>query len=307
MKRILAFLATAAVALGFAASAQAQTIIVVTHGSNTDAFWGVVKNGVAQAARDQKVRVQYRNPPTGDLTEMARLIDAAVAQQPDGLVVSIPDPDLLGPSIRDAVASGIPVISINSGADVSAELGAVMHVGQPEYDAGLGAGARAKAAGVTKTICVNHEISNTALEQRCRGYNDGIGLDNNMVDVPPDPNQIKSRVTAALSADSSIDGILAVGPTGCEPTIEALKELGQDGKIDLICFDLSQGIVAGIKDGTVSSAIDQQQYLQGYLPIVVLSLHAKYGLLPGNSINSGPGFVTTANVATVEKYAGSIR
>jgi len=85
--------------IGGAAMAQDVRIVVITHGSNADQFWSVVKNGVTQAQKDMNVTVEYRNPPTGDLTEMARLIDAATASHPNGLIVSIPDGKLLGPAI----------------------------------------------------------------------------------------------------------------------------------------------------------------------------------------------------------------
>ena len=64
-----------------------------------------------------------------------------------------------------------------------------------------------------------------------------------------------------------------------------------------------EGCHMGI-NGTVHYAIDQQQFLQGYLPVVVLHLNHRNGTLPGNSINSGPGFVTTGNVEQVKKLAG---
>ena len=54
-------------------------------------------------------------------------------------------------------------------------------------------------------------------------------------------------------------------------------------------------------------AIDQQPYLQGYLPVVILTNLARYGVVPGNSINSGPGFLTKDNIALVEQYAGQYR
>ncbi|MGO7388878.1 substrate-binding domain-containing protein, partial [Rhizobium ruizarguesonis] len=88
----------------------------------------VVKNCVNAAAKDMGISVDYRAPDTFDMVSMGQLIDAAVNQKPDGLIVSIPDASALGPSIKKAVAAGIPVISINSGSDVSKELGALLHV-----------------------------------------------------------------------------------------------------------------------------------------------------------------------------------
>jgi len=124
MKRIIKGALTAA-ALTVSAGVAANDIIVVTHGQANDAFWSVVKNGVEQAGKDTGVNVEYRSPETFDMVAMSQLIDAAANQEPDGIIVSIPDADALGPSIERAVAAGIPVISINSGSDVSKDLGAL--------------------------------------------------------------------------------------------------------------------------------------------------------------------------------------
>src|SRR6188474_1291060 len=148
--------------------------VVVSHGQASDPFWSVVQNGVNQAAEDMGVQVEYQAPDTFDMVEMSRLIDAAVASDPDGLVVSIPDADALGDSIKAAVAAGIPVISMNSGSDVAAQFGLLTHVGQTEYEAGVGAGQRMGESGVTKAICINQEVGNVALDERCRGFTDGL-------------------------------------------------------------------------------------------------------------------------------------
>src|SRR5918996_6216216 len=114
--------------------------VVGKPGQSTDPFWSVAANGVQAAADDLGVQVEYQAPATFDMVEMSQLIDAAVASQPDGLVVSIPDADALGPSIEAAVEEGIPVISMNSGSDVFADLGVLLHVGQTEFEAGVIAG-----------------------------------------------------------------------------------------------------------------------------------------------------------------------
>ncbi|MBL8302288.1 MAG: substrate-binding domain-containing protein, partial [Ideonella sp.] len=84
-------------------------IAVITHGQAADPYWSVVKNGVDAAARIQGAKVDYRAPDTFDMVQMAQLIDAAVASRPDGIVVSIPDADALGPSVKGATEAGIPV------------------------------------------------------------------------------------------------------------------------------------------------------------------------------------------------------
>ena len=103
----------------------------VTHGQAQDGFWGVVRNGVKAGAADMGVTATYNAPSAeSDMPGMVSLIDAAIAKKPTGLVVSIPNPDALGPAIQKAVDAGIPVVSMNSGSDVFRDLGVLAHVGQ---------------------------------------------------------------------------------------------------------------------------------------------------------------------------------
>ncbi|WP_377191064.1 sugar ABC transporter substrate-binding protein [Ruegeria meonggei] len=283
--------ALAAGALALATPAFAQEIVVVSHGQANDAFWNVVKNGVEQAGKDVGVNVEYRAPETFDMVAMSQLIDAAVNQEPDGLIVSIPDADALGPSIERAVAAGIPVISINSGAEVAKELGALLHVGQDEYDAGKAAGERLASMGGTNAICVNHEVGNVSLDLRCEGFAEGFGGKVTVLPTSNDPTEIESKVSAALSSDEFVDTVMALGASSAgEPTVAAAKASGRD--VNVASFDLSANFLQSIADGDAAFAIDQQQYLQGYLAVNFMGLHAKYGLMPGGDVPSGPNLVT---------------
>jgi simple sugar transport system substrate-binding protein len=180
-------------------------IVVITHGQSADPFWSVVANGARDAGRDLGVRVQYQAPPGFDMVEMSNLIRSTVAARPSGLVVSIPDPDALGESIRAAVAAGVPVVSINSGADAYRELGVLAHVGQTEYEAGYAGGERLGEAGVRRALCINHEVGNLAQDQRCRGMADALAAAGGTVSVLAvnlaDPDDTQQRVANALRAD----------------------------------------------------------------------------------------------------------
>lgn len=291
------------------AAASAQNMrpfrfIVVSHGQASDPFWSVVKNGVDAAAKDMRVTVEYQAPQTFDMVAMKQLIDAAVASKPDGLVVSIPDADALGDSIRAAVAAGIPVISMNSGSDVAKGLGIMNHVGQTEYEAGYGGGERMAASGATKAICVNQELGNVALDLRCQGFTDAMTAAGGSATVLAvelaDPIDAQQRIAAALQSSPDVDGVLTLGPTGSAPAMAALEAMGMMGTIKLATFDLSPEVLAAIRDGKMLFAIDQQQYEQGYLPIVLLTLFKEnLNTLANPVIMTGPGFVTQENAAQV--------
>jgi simple sugar transport system substrate-binding protein len=274
--------------------------VVVSHGQAADPFWSVVKNGVDQAAKDLGVTAEYRSPDGFNMVQMGQIIDAAVASQPDGLVVSIPDAEALGDSIRNAVASGIPVISMNSGSDAYEELGVAVHVGQTEYEAGEGGGKRMMEAGVTKAICVNQEVGNVALDLRCEGFTAGLeGVPVEVLSVSIDPTEVSNAVQAYLTSNPDTDGVLTLGPTAAEPTLTALEQTEMLDKVKFGTFDLSPNVLEAIDQGKMMFAIDQQQYLQGYLPVQLLRLYNLYGLMPAGTVMTGPGFVTQDNAAQV--------
>jgi simple sugar transport system substrate-binding protein len=310
-------LAGAALAPGMASAQDTKpiNIEVVTHGQASDPFWSIFVNGVNAAQADMAshgVTVNYSAPTTFDMNAMAQLITAAVGKNPQGLVVSLPDATALGPAIKSAVDAGIPVISANSGSDVYKSLGILTHVGQDEYPAGKGAGEKMAALGVKNAICINQEVGNAALDARCQGFADGLGTSGKSTVVQVDLNDqtgASSAIVAALQADPTIDAVMALGPTGAAPALKAVDQLGKTGSIHIATFDLSPDMLAGIKAGTVDFAIDQQQFLQGYLPIEILTYYNLYGLLPGGGapIYTGPGFVTADNVDLVMANAGKTR
>jgi len=282
--------------------------VVVTHGQASDPFWSVAANGVQAAAEDMGVQVEYQAPETFDMVAMSQLIDAAVASQPDGLVVSIPDADALGPSIRAAVDAGIPVISMNSGSDVFADLGVLVHVGQTEFEAGLIAGQRFADEGVKNAICINQEVGNVALDLRCQGFEKGLGEKVPVIPVDlADPTGAQETVAGVLQEQSDLDGILTLGPTGAEPTLSALDQAGLLGKVKFATFDLSPEVLEAIDKGDMLFAIDQAQYLQGYLPIVLLTKYLETGALPLGSVDrvilTGPQIVTQETAAQVVDFS----
>jgi simple sugar transport system substrate-binding protein len=291
---VFGLLVAAGIASGGArAEEKGISIVMVTHGQASDPFWATVKKGAEDAGKAMGVRVSYRAPDTFDMTQMAQLIAAATNQNPDGLVVSIPDPEALGPSIKAAVSAGIPIISMNSGLDASKRLGALLHVGQDEYTAGKIAGQKLASMGGKKGLCVNQEVGNVALDQRCKGFADGFAHPSKVLPVTMDPSDTQAKVRAALQSDPSMDTILCLGAaTVGEPTVAAANAMGVLSKVRIASFDLSPGFLKDVANGEAVFAIDQQPYLQGYLPVVFLALDVRDGLIPENNVASGPNLIT---------------
>ncbi|QRZ14771.1 sugar ABC transporter substrate-binding protein [Paracoccus methylovorus] len=314
MKSMLRSVAVGAImavtAMAGAAHAENEQFVWISHGPDSDSWFNVIKNAINVTNEQMGVSTEYRNPPTGDLADMARIVQQASAAGVDGIIVTIADYNVLEGPIKDAVAKGIPVVTVNSGTvEESKQLGALLHVGQPEYEAGLGAGERAKEEGITSFLCVNHYITNPQSVERCRGFADGIGVElgNQMIDSGMDPSEVQNKVKAYLTANADTGAILTLGPNSAEPSIRAVKDMGLDGEIYFGTFDLSPEISAAIKDGTINFAIDQQPFLQGSVPIQVLTAFVRYGVAPSNSVFTGPGFVTKDNIDFVESLAGEFR
>ena len=286
-------------------------IAVVTHGQASSPFWAIVRNGVEAAARQMDVVVTYRAPDVYSLARMKAMIDQAVASRPDGLVVSIPEPGL-GPAIRRAVRAGIPVVSINSGSDVYRRFGVLAHVGQPEDRAGFEAGRRLAAAGARRVLCVNQQIGNVGLDARCRGLARAmrdaggrarvLGVDDQSAATP-------RRIADAVRL-GRVDSILALNANSGLEALTAVRSLDRPGSVKVATFDLGPDVLQAVRAGKLLFAVDQQAYLQGYLPVILLAERARYGLFPaqGDVLPTGPNFVTARTAGkAIELSKRSIR
>jgi simple sugar transport system substrate-binding protein len=275
-------------------------LCMYTHGDG-GAFWSVAKKGAEKAASDLGVKLDYQES-NNDPAKQAQLIEAGVTSGCQGIAVSAPNPDAIKSALAKATAAKIPLVTMNSGSDSFQALGAMTHVGQDETIAGQAAGTKFKALGVTKLLCPIQEANNIGLQQRCDGAKQTFG---NVVNLQlsaglSDLTKSESEIEAKLKSDPSIDGIFSLNAdiaTG--GSLPATKAVGR--KITNGTVDLSGDAVKAIKDGTLAFAIDQQQYAQGYLPIVLLYLNKINGmeLGGGKPIYTGPGFVTKDNAQQV--------
>jgi simple sugar transport system substrate-binding protein len=279
-------------------------ICMYTHGDG-GGFWSVAKKGAEQAAKDLGVTLDYQES-NNDPEAQAQFIEAGVSAGCDGIAVSAPNPDAIQSAMDKANAAGIPLVTMNSGSDSFQKLHAFTHVGQDEFIAGQAAGEKFKELGATKILCPIQEANNIGLQQRCDGAKDTFGnvenlqLSSGLADL----SKSEAEIQAKLEADPSIDAVFALNAdiaTGsAEPAVEAV---GRDITVGTV--DLSADAISDIKDGKLAFAIDQQQYAQGYLPVVLLYLNKINGhvLGGGKPMYTGPGFVTKDNADQIQKLA----
>jgi simple sugar transport system substrate-binding protein len=295
----------AAAAFGAAEQARRIRVAVVTHG-DTGAFWSVFKKGVDQAARDLRsrgVRVTqvYAN---NNVTRQVSGIDAAIASKANVVATSVPDPSALRGPLRKAAARGIRVITVNSGLGAFNSLSTyLVHIGQTEDIAGQGAGREFKKAGVKKLLIVIHEAANVGLQQRAAGVRKILGSGNvEVLTIPNAKSDIpgtRQKVRAAFTADRSLDGFLGLDPDVTIPALDSIPRGTKAGTFDV------GGAIKEIQAGRLLFAIDQQQYLQGYLPLVFsvlwqTNLNTVGG---GQPVLTGPGIINKANAARVAALA----
>jgi simple sugar transport system substrate-binding protein len=247
--------------------------------------------------------VSYRSPDTYSVERMSALIDAAIATRPDGLVVTIPSGGI-GPAIRRAVGAGIPVVSINSGSGVFRDLGVLAHIGQQEERAGAEAGARLARLGVRRGLCINHETGNAALALRCRAFGQAMRRAGGTADEIPidvqDRAGVRQRLTSVIRS-RRIDGVLALNSDGAIAALDASQGLSRRARPRIGTFDLSPDVLQAVRGGRIAFAVDQQAYLQGYLPIMFLAQKVRFGLFAseGRVFPTGPSFVTRETAGDV--------
>lgn len=306
--KALALAAVAAIALsGCSAAAPADDtkalkICVYTHGDG-GSFWTVAQKGAEAAAADLGVTLDYQGS-NNDSAKQASTIEAGIAAGCQGIAASAPDAGAIKDAMLKAHDAGIPTVTMNSGSSVFAELGAFTHVGQDEIIAGQQAGLKFNAMGVKHVLCPIQEAGNSGLADRCKGLAqtftgkaENFNLDGGLADL----TAASAKIKAALQADSSIDAVFALNADiAAKAVLPAAEELGLSLKIGTV--DMSPEALTAIADGKMEFAIDQQQYAQGYLSVVLLYLNLTNGheLGGGQPIYSGPGFVTKDNVAKVQ-------
>jgi simple sugar transport system substrate-binding protein len=262
-------------------------------------FLRVVRNGAEQAGADLGVTVKVTSTKKFDQAEQGRLVRAAAASKPDGIITGVWDGDVMKGPVSDATSAGIPVVIMNSGLEFVEPFGALTFVGPDVFADAVTVGERMKDEGAKRVLAVNHQVGSAPLDLRLDGFEKGFGGEMRTIGVNgADPVDSRNRIRAALE-ESGFDGVIALGQPSGEPALQALEDTGKAKQVTFGSFDFSVPLLDGVKAGDVSFVVDQQQYLQGYYSVVVLALFARYGFQPPKDVAQVGGFVTRENAADV--------
>ncbi|MQA05555.1 MAG: substrate-binding domain-containing protein [Streptosporangiales bacterium] len=276
-------------------------VAMITHSAPGDTFWDIVQKGAKAAAQKDNAKFLYSNDPDG--TRQAQLVETAINQDVDGIVVTLSKPGAMKSAVEKAIDKGIPVVTINAGEQESKEYGALAHFGQEESVAGQAAGEQLNKTGAKKSLCVIHEQGHVGLDARCAGAKETF--DGEMVNVHVNGENmpdVRSTIQSRLQADQSIDSVLALGAPFALTAVKAADDANSDAQVST--FDLNKDLVAGLKSGDIDFAVDQQPYLQGYLAVDQIWLHINNGNVigGGQTVLTGPQVVTADTVDEISKF-----
>jgi simple sugar transport system substrate-binding protein len=290
------------------AAAQEKPRIVMLGGPLWDPFFGAMKKGGDDAARDLNVDYQWitGTDPNNFVADYAKLVKQAASQKPAAMVIGNYFPDTLDPIIKQITASGIPVIIQHDGGASWKDVGAISYVGFSARDLGKLVGEAEVKAGAKFGLCVDHVPGNTTLDLDCQGYNDAFkaaGGDSKVLTIQfsDASNQtfVTSAIRGALQSDPRIDAIWTIGAVQGVASVEAVKQSGR--KIVNGSLGLSLGSLEALKNGDLLFIADLQPYLDGYYALLAAYQYVQYKMLPMGQISTGPLMLTKDNVDEVLK------
>ena len=260
----------------------AVRIAVVTHGPASSKFWAIIRNGVDAAARQLDVLVDYQSPDVYSVERMSELIDQAVASKPDGLVVSIPE---AGPGAGDPARGA------------RRDPGRLDQLRQrrlpplrrarprrpargPRGPGGRAAARRRRrAARAVRQPADRQPGPRRALPRAgagdARGRRAARACSASTTRAP----RRRSRIADAVRS-GRIDGVLALNSTSGLEAAKAARRVQGDPRAEGRHLRPRPRRAARGARPPDAFAVDQQAYLQGYLPIEMLALRARYGIFP---------------------------
>lgn len=314
MKRMLlilmvAFLitgVTSGIGAGTTPADDTITIFVVVHGGIVDPFWLVVERGAMDAAALLGIEVVFIGPVVFCLVDFLADVETAIAADPDGLVVTLTAPVAMDEPLRAAMAAELPIIAINA-PDLreppEIRIPVLTYIGEDSYFIGVTA-AKETLARFTprRAVFAHHHPGAVHIDARGFGFVNTMraaGVPVEVLNITTDPVKGADIMLAYLMAHPDTDVIFCSSTIHTETMIPHLEEAGIEVGVDvkIAQMDLSPLILDYILEGKIMFTMDQQQYMQGFLGVMLMYLHLRYGLTPPPTpISTGPAVITAEDI-----------
>jgi simple sugar transport system substrate-binding protein len=306
--------AVAAVAGRFPVSHPKWQFVFVNH-ALTNPFFVPARYGSEDASRLLGVAATWTGSRSSNVGEMVKAMKHAIDARADGIAVSIIDDTAFNATTDLALRHGVPVVAYNAdGAKPSKRLA---YIGQDNYQSGLEMGARIASLVPEGLVCLFIATPNQQnIQPRVDGALDAIRDSGKPIHVQVVASGVdvvaeRRKIETTYRANRGVRGLFAVDAGSTQGVAEVMRAHGLHARgVRAGGYDLLPATLQGIKDGHVDFAIDQQPYLQGFLPVLQLFLN-RYsgGLVAPADTNTGLNFVTRHTVArylgTRSRYEGS--
>lgn len=248
-------------------------------------YWQAAGSGVASAAKQLGVPVTMVGPDTYDPQAELQIFNDVLSKKPSGILVSAADPKVLQPAIDNAIAQGIPVITIDSDAPTSKRL---VFVGTNNYEAGVMGGKIAnQLLGQKGSVIVYTITDQENLQERMQGYKSVLG-DRikilQVVNVKGDP-RITFDTTNDIIEKGTLkpDGFICLEATACKEVADVLNRHKVSGKV-IVAMDTDKDTLDWIKQGVIQATVAQKPFTMAYYGTKMLEdLH--HNKLPNLNVN----------------------
>lgn len=269
-------------------------------------FYTGVECGAKQAAKDFNVDLNWNGSHNWDINEERPIIDADLATNPQGWVISPTDPDALISTITDIMAKGVPVVTIDAPMSQPAEL---QNIQSNHYQGGQAAAAAMVelTGGTGKFLVLQLSPGLPDIGARAKGFEDDIVKTGATLlpDVFPGTDQAlaANSVTAAILANPDLAGVYATHETAANGAAAAIKAAGKQGSIKLVAFDSAPNQIADLKNGVYDALIAQAPFNMGYDSVKLVAQVVRGEVDPKTVVHDNPTplyAITKSNVDSAD-------
>jgi len=284
-------------------------------------YWQIAQTGLAKSASELRAQAELTGPDKYDPKAQVDEFRRVLAMKPAGILVSPADPEILRQPISDAIAAGIPVVTMDSDAPGSQRL---VFVGTNNYQAGMiGGRLLAKQLKGKGTVVVYSIPAQANLEERLRGYRDALASSPNInitqvLDVHGSPEAAFDQTSQLLEANKTpVNAFVCLEALACKEVADVLQRKKVQDKV-VIAMDTDDATLEWIEKGVITATIAQRPYTMAYYGLKLIDDLHHHRPQPMNAhwdqilrspipsiIDTGATLVDRSNIAEIRRLMGT--